>query len=320
MSDRMGNDMKFGFGQSSGLSSFFCHYAVHYADSCHQVLSVTEGYRLALIYNILWPIERDKCISKVRPIDEKLAVPIAKALSNWENKPLKPLFFPMEHSYTEKSLQFIGDNFLKGSDRDRFALLKKANELLAPEKQFSLALALVEFRMHFHDFDIDETSSGEASYQPQWPFYEETTNEEDEEEEDEEKREEHWYRKPDQSPEKWLSILALHDVQTGETHTFLDHIFYIEDVSKSQTINSYNWNLSESWGYPRPVAIWGTKVAVHMKRTIAVCSLLGQSPWIITCCFTWETSRGLLIGLNDSLPKKSRIFWLRRALQAGRIF
>jgi hypothetical protein len=231
--------MKFDFGQSNGLSSYFCHYAVHYADSRHQVLPVTEGYRLALVYSVSWPIDRDQCIPTLKPVDENLAAPIAEALEYWLHWSNEPLFFPMEHSYTEKSLQFVGDHFLKGSDRDRFALLKKANEMLPLDKQFTFTLALAEVIMLYYNIQTFGSTSGEASRQPTWPLDAEVENQAETSQ---------WYRDCD-TDDCSLNISVLYEVDTGILHETQEKNIRICDIL-DQIVNPYNWELSTSWGYP----------------------------------------------------------------------
>ena len=42
------------FGQSDGTSAGAHHFAAHYADLEHELLEVTSGYRLALVYSLCW--------------------------------------------------------------------------------------------------------------------------------------------------------------------------------------------------------------------------------------------------------------------------
>ncbi|ORZ34605.1 hypothetical protein BCR44DRAFT_1379207, partial [Catenaria anguillulae PL171] len=42
------------FGAAAKSAEWACHYAVHYADAEHELLPVTTGYRLALVYSICY--------------------------------------------------------------------------------------------------------------------------------------------------------------------------------------------------------------------------------------------------------------------------
>lgn len=42
------------FGQSDGISAYAHHFVAHYANLEHELLEVTSGYRLALVYSLYW--------------------------------------------------------------------------------------------------------------------------------------------------------------------------------------------------------------------------------------------------------------------------
>jgi predicted 2-oxoglutarate/Fe(II)-dependent dioxygenase YbiX len=52
----------FDFGQTTGKRSRCIHYAAHYADVEHEVLKVTKGHRLALVYSLCWETINDKIV------------------------------------------------------------------------------------------------------------------------------------------------------------------------------------------------------------------------------------------------------------------
>ena len=72
------NKTVFDFGKINGKSKTSIHYAAHYSDIEHEVLKVTKGFRLALVYSLCWELngraERNRLISnpnKVNGIKKK---------------------------------------------------------------------------------------------------------------------------------------------------------------------------------------------------------------------------------------------------------
>ncbi|CAF0812919.1 unnamed protein product, partial [Didymodactylos carnosus] len=91
------------FDYSSPKSDHDYHYLVFYADCQHEILPITNGYRLSLVYNVV--INKDKihlCSEIPLPIsDEENIQNVCQALINWSevrNSPLK-LVIPLEHKY-----------------------------------------------------------------------------------------------------------------------------------------------------------------------------------------------------------------------------
>ena len=42
------------FGQSEGTRAYAHHFAAHFAELEHELLEVTSGYRLAIVYSLCW--------------------------------------------------------------------------------------------------------------------------------------------------------------------------------------------------------------------------------------------------------------------------
>ena len=132
------------FGQKSGDSAYFMHYAAHYADLEHEILTVTSGCRLVLTYNLCWTHTKE-----AYPRNETLISNLAKCLSVYtrsnENANLALL---LEHEYTIESFNSSGIKSLKGIDYARFRLLSDANSELADESKFSFYLTEVNLVTH----------------------------------------------------------------------------------------------------------------------------------------------------------------------------
>ena len=119
-------------------------YAAFYADCPHEVLPVTSGYRLSLVYN-LW---RPAAGPRLAPPDHGDAQDaLSSRLRQWAARPQRDedpaepekLVYPLEHSYTQAGLSFA---MLKGQDAARAATLVAAAE--AAECDTHLALLSIE--------------------------------------------------------------------------------------------------------------------------------------------------------------------------------
>jgi predicted 2-oxoglutarate/Fe(II)-dependent dioxygenase YbiX len=132
-------------------------FAAFYADCVHEVLPITSGYRLALIYNLvrrgagLLPVPPDHCSE----LDAVTAL-----LQNWaddkhsadDDSPEK-LIYPLEHAYTPAELGF---GALKGAD----AAVAKVVAEAAHRAACDLHLALVS---------VQESGSAEhTGYSRSW--------------------------------------------------------------------------------------------------------------------------------------------------------
>ena len=92
-------------------------FAAFYADCVHEVLPVTKGHRLVLVYNL---VRRGAGrLPKVPNYDDEQAA-VAALLKRWVDAPRSPgatepekLIYPMEHAYTPAELGF---ETLKGAD------------------------------------------------------------------------------------------------------------------------------------------------------------------------------------------------------------
>jgi predicted 2-oxoglutarate/Fe(II)-dependent dioxygenase YbiX len=127
-------------------------FAAFYADCVHEVLPITSGCRLTLIYNLL---RRGQGRLPEPPSYDTEQARVTALLQQWvagkelpdDDSPEK-LIYPLEHAYTQAELAFAA---LKGADAAVAAVLVAA----APRADCDLHLALVS---------IEESGSAEHTY------------------------------------------------------------------------------------------------------------------------------------------------------------
>jgi predicted 2-oxoglutarate/Fe(II)-dependent dioxygenase YbiX len=127
-------------------------FAAFYADCVHEVLPVTEGYRLTLVYNLS---RRGQGPAPEAPDYDRQQTNVAALLRRWatdaesqDDETPEKLIYPLEHAYTPAELGF---ETLKGVDAAAARVLVAA----APQAGCDLHLALAS---------IEE--SGAAEYNP----------------------------------------------------------------------------------------------------------------------------------------------------------
>jgi 2OG-Fe(II) oxygenase superfamily len=122
-------------------------FAAFYADCVHEVLPVTDGCRLTLVYNLL---RRDRGRKLEPPSYDAETARLAALLRTWGDGKTMPtgaepsdddapekLVYPLEHAYTQAELSFAA---LKGADAAVAGVLAAA----APQADCELHLALLE--------------------------------------------------------------------------------------------------------------------------------------------------------------------------------
>ena len=107
---------------ADGHSPSTISYAAFYTDCLHELRPITEGHRIALVYNVCRASRR----ALSPPDHAPLVQAVADRLSGWVDGggPTKALF-PLEHKYTPAALGFDG---LKGRDQARVQVLLAAAE------------------------------------------------------------------------------------------------------------------------------------------------------------------------------------------------
>ena len=107
-------------------------FAAFYADCVHEVLPVTQGFRLTLVYNLIRLGDRTP-----EPPDHRAEQARAAALlRGWDDDGPVKLVLPLEHAYTPAELGFPA---LKGADAAVAGVLAAA----APQARCDLHLALL---------------------------------------------------------------------------------------------------------------------------------------------------------------------------------
>ena len=126
--------MEFDFGGPIGCTDI--HYAAFYADCQHEIKPVTEGYRLCLVYNLVY---RGSGGCPAPADNQKVVSALLSSIKKW-GKDLKEgppmMAYMLEHKYCEASLSFQS---LKNSDRAVADVLTQAKQ----EVEFDLYVAMV---------------------------------------------------------------------------------------------------------------------------------------------------------------------------------
>ena len=129
-----GEEMTFDFSGLKGMTGF--HYAAFYADCQHELCEVTRGYRMCLVYNLVYSGSGACPV----PIDNRQFVDnVVARIQDWEEDDygLPLLAYMLNHQYCKAdSLSF---KLLKNADRAIAEVLLKANK----QKGFYLYLGTV---------------------------------------------------------------------------------------------------------------------------------------------------------------------------------
>ena len=129
-----GEEMTFDFSGLKGMTGF--HYAAFYADCQHELCEVTRGYRMCLVYNLVYSGSGAHPV----PIDNRQFVDnVVARIRDWEKDDygLPLLAYMLNHQYCKAdSLSF---KLLKNADRAIAEVLLKANK----QKGFYLYLGTV---------------------------------------------------------------------------------------------------------------------------------------------------------------------------------
>ena len=148
-----------GRAQTHNLAQDCISYAAHYADLEHEIAELKSGYRVTLIYNLCCS-ERELNESAY-DISSGLMDSMKQALDGL-NQSACPIALFFEHHYTQNSFLMNGVNALKGVDKERFVLIKKANDLLGAERKSRFYL--VQAALEVIDGDMFVDCDGELNY------------------------------------------------------------------------------------------------------------------------------------------------------------
>ena len=125
----------FNFSGPAGYDNF--HYVAFYADCQHEIKPVTDGYRLCLVYNLIYQGSGD---CPVPENNQEIVSSIVSSMKEWneddsvEQPPM--MTYLLEHQYSEASLSF---QLLKNVDRAVADILTEAKKSI----DFDLYLAQV---------------------------------------------------------------------------------------------------------------------------------------------------------------------------------
>lgn len=109
------------FGRSTKKAAYSMHFTAHYADLEHELLEITSGYRLALVYSLCSSHSQNFFVRNDEASDQ-----MSKIIKNMSNM-TKPIAILLDHKYTNESLSKMGAKALKGLDNDRYNLLHEAS-------------------------------------------------------------------------------------------------------------------------------------------------------------------------------------------------
>jgi predicted 2-oxoglutarate/Fe(II)-dependent dioxygenase YbiX len=139
-----------------------CAFAAFYADCVHEVLPITEGTRLTLVYNL---IRADRKKTPEPPDYEKEQTQAVTLLRAWREQPRdtssdapEKLVLPLEHAYTPAEIDF---STLKGADAAATGVLAAA----AAQAGCDLHLALLTVEEQGEpDYDAHYSKSRRRRY------------------------------------------------------------------------------------------------------------------------------------------------------------
>lgn len=144
----------FDFSSMAGSSnnSFSTFFAAFYCDCEHEILPITEGYRLCLVYNLI-AIKTD---IPTAPKNRELEMELTKLLLNWDGQ--RKLVYALTHRYSEANLAF---NNMKTTDKIVADILLRVSD--ACELNIFLALFDKDCTGDYLDGDESANCSGCAS-------------------------------------------------------------------------------------------------------------------------------------------------------------
>lgn len=138
-------------------------YAAYYSDCEHELMEVKAGYRMALVYSLIWngPSTPPSAGNHFVVIKN-----IATILPNICSKDREQFVWFLAHKYTTSSLRGNGIRALKGHDSAVANTFQSANELLSEEQQLEFYLTMVTCQLEqFGDFEFMGHWSGWGEFE-----------------------------------------------------------------------------------------------------------------------------------------------------------
>jgi hypothetical protein len=168
-----GQTKKIDFG--GGDAEFKTQYAAFYTDCQHEIMPVTAGYRICLVYNlaIVGKKQQPSAPDSATAV-EQAAHLLGEVFADASGKPSK-LAIPFEHQYTEAGLD---PKHLKGSDRARADVLVRAAESLGCQCYLALLTHHQSGEVDYDTWDCDDRW-GRGSHRWSYGDYDEDEDAED---------------------------------------------------------------------------------------------------------------------------------------------
>ncbi len=118
---------------SQHLNADTIRWFAFYSDCRHEVLPVTEGWRVVLSFDLVLPAQN---ATPLAPASPALLDALREHFFSATGPALRPWVFLLDHEYTERGLHWP---LLKGADRPRVAALRAAAETLGLTVHLALA-------------------------------------------------------------------------------------------------------------------------------------------------------------------------------------
>ena len=139
------------FGREA--APYACHFAAHFADLEHEVIPVTTGYRVLVVYNIAQKAAVDAADAVPVLLPKTCAAPEVEAFAagfrEWDRGVGGLVVFPLQHQYTYDGLHGRGFTGLKGRDRRIGELLLEANAVLPPDEHMEFCISNAKVNQRF---------------------------------------------------------------------------------------------------------------------------------------------------------------------------
>ena len=106
---------------------FKAHWTAFYADCKHEVLELTQGHRLALVYNLTYTSDAKPAALPTAEIPSQLT----ELIDEWTEEGAYGIGLSLEHEYSDVTLKDEEEDNWKGKDKD---MIKMVKDLAAAKK------------------------------------------------------------------------------------------------------------------------------------------------------------------------------------------
>ena len=153
------SEKKYDFSNDASFTPFFFSF---YSDCQHRVCPVTSGYRLCLVYNVVY--SGNNTVPSLIDNSTQLTQ-LANTVAAWKRTPETPFFvYLLDHKYSQAGLRF---DYLKGYDAAKFRLLE---QYIAKYNDLTLYLAIMKktekgYPTGYDIYDEDECEITETEFE-----------------------------------------------------------------------------------------------------------------------------------------------------------